>query len=123
MRAVHVGLFAAVAFYALGAATHGDELGTTRVSVLMQEGQTYNVEIVTDAAALVEKLEASSGRPSSADIRPDRLQSLLGHFDEKFRQRVNLAFDATEVRPAIAYAVSPGLDASSAPLAARRFTA
>jgi hydrogenase/urease accessory protein HupE len=122
MRAPHVALFAAVAFYALGAATHAHELGTTRVSVLMQEGQAYNVEIVTDAVALVEKLEASSGRPSSADIRPDRLQSLLGHFDEKFRQRVKLAFDATEVRPAIAYAVSPGPDASSAPIATIRLT-
>jgi hydrogenase/urease accessory protein HupE len=122
MRAPHVALFAAVAFYALGAAAHAHELGTTRVSVLMHEGQTYNVEIVTDAAALVEKLEASSGRPSSADIRPDRLQSLLGGFDEKFRQRVKLAFDATQVRPAIAYDVSPGPDASSAPIATIRLT-
>ena len=41
-----------------GAAVRAHEIGTTRVSVLFQEGRTYDIEIVTDAAALVEKLEA-----------------------------------------------------------------
>ena len=122
IKAPHVAIVAAFACYALGAAVRAHELGTTRVSVLLQEDQTYHVEIVTDAAALVEKLEASSGQPSSADTRPDRLQFLLAHFDEKFRQRVRLAFDATEVRPAIAYVVSPGPDASSGPIATIRLT-
>ena len=122
VKAPHVAIVAAFAFYALGAAARAHELGTTRVSVLFREGQTYNVEIVTDAAALVEKLEASSGQSPSAGSDPDRLQFRLAHFDEKFRQRVKLTFDASEVGPAIAYAVSPGTDASSAPMATIRLT-
>jgi hydrogenase/urease accessory protein HupE len=114
-------LCAALVAHVFGAAVRAHELGTTRVSVLLQEGHTYNVEIVTDAAALVEKLEASSGQSSPADSRPDRLQSLLTSFDETFRQRVKLAFDGYEARPAIAYAVSPGTDAASAPIATIRF--
>src|SRR5215213_8156546 len=39
------------------------EIGTTRVSVVFHEGRTYDVEIVTDAAALAEKLDASAGQP------------------------------------------------------------
>lgn len=104
------------------AAVRAHEIGTTRVSVIVQEDQTYSVEIVTDAAALVEKLEASSGESPSADSRPDGLQSLLARFDETFRQRVKLAFGTSQVRPAIAYAVSPGPDASSAPIATIRMS-
>ncbi|PWU04480.1 MAG: hypothetical protein C5B51_16650, partial [Terriglobia bacterium] len=47
-----------------GAAALGaHEIGTTRVSVVFENGRTYNVEIVTDATALAEKLEASAGAP------------------------------------------------------------
>ena len=104
-----------------GAAVRAHEIGTTRVSVLFQAGRTYDVEIVTDAVALAEKLEASAGS-SPADTRPDRLQSLLISFDEAFRQRVKMAFDASDVRPAIAYSVSPGIDAASAAVATIRLT-
>jgi hydrogenase/urease accessory protein HupE len=115
-------LGAAVVALLCGAAVRAHEIGTTRVSVIFQEGGTYDVEIVTDAAALVEKLEASSGLPSSADTRPARLQSLLTSFDERFRLRVKIAFDASEVRPAIAYSVAPGADAASSALATIRLT-
>ena len=37
-----------------GIALYAHEIGTTRVSVLLHEGRTYDVEIVTDAAALVD---------------------------------------------------------------------
>ncbi len=115
-------LCAALVALVCGTAVGAHELGTTRVSVLLQEGRTYTVEIVTDAAALVEKLEASNGQSSPANSSPDRLQSLLTRFDETFRRRVKLAFDASDVRPAIAYAVSPGTDAVSAPIATIRMT-
>src|SRR5678815_1036852 len=98
----------------LSAATvRAHELGTTRVAVLLHEGQTYDVEIVTDAAALVEKLDPSVGQQSPVSLSPDRLQSLLTHSDESFRRRLSLAFDARDVRPVIAYTVSPGADAMS----------
>ena len=115
-------LCAVVVALLCGAGVRAHEIGTTRVSVLFQEGRTYDVEIVTDAAALVEKLEASAGGSSPADTRPARLQALLTSFDEKFRQRVKLAFDASEVRPAIVYSVAPGIDAASAVVATIRLT-
>src|SRR5437868_2937857 len=108
-------------FYCLVLQAH--EIGTSRVAVLLHEdSQTYEVELVTDATALAEKLEASAGKQLPATIQADRLESLLESFDESFRQRVHIAFDASEVRPAITYSVSPALDASSAPAAVIRFT-
>src|ERR1700690_300637 len=47
-----------------GAPVHAHEIGTTRVAVLFPENGTYDVEIVTDAATLNDKLESSSGQPS-----------------------------------------------------------
>jgi hydrogenase/urease accessory protein HupE len=105
-----------------GAEVHAHEIGTTRVSVLLQEGQTYNVEIVTDAATLAEKLKASAGGSSPVDTCSACLQSLLTSFDEKFRQRVKLAFDASDVRPEISYFVAPRIDATSPAVATIRLT-
>jgi len=115
-------LCAAVMAILCGAAVRAHEIGTSRVSVLFADGGTYDVEIVTDAAALVEKLEASAGSPSPSGIHPIRLQSLLAHLDDRFRQRVKIAFDGSDVRPAITYSVAPGIDAVSAPIATIRLT-
>jgi hydrogenase/urease accessory protein HupE len=115
-------LYAAVLALCCGATLDGHEIGTTRVSVLFQADRTYDVEIVTDAASLVEKLEASAGGTSPADTRPAYLQALLRGFDEQFRQRVTLSFDSSDVRPAIAYSVAPGNDAASAAVATIRLT-
>ena len=106
----------------MGPAVRAHEIGTTRVSVLFQQGRTYHIEIVTDAAALVEKLEASAGLSPPAGARPDRLQSLLTSAGEKFRQRVKIAFDGLEVRPAISYSAAPGIDAASPAVAKIRLT-
>src|SRR5439155_1034921 len=105
-----------------GTAIRAHEIGTTRVTVLFHEDRTYDVEIVTDATALVEKLEASTGQRSSSDTDPARLESLLTRFDETFRQRVQVTFDTSAVRPAIAYAVSTGTDPASASAATIRLT-
>src|SRR5712691_12231103 len=105
-----------------GRAVCAHEIGTTRVSVLFQEGRTYDVEIVTDAAALVEKLDASAGSPAAAGTSPERLQSLLTRSGETFRRRLTVAFDASEVRSAIAFSVAPGIDGTSAPVATIRLT-
>ena len=103
-------------------AAHAHEIGTTRVAVLLHEGQTYDIEIVTDATALAEKLEASAGGQLPAGIQADRLQSLIAGFDDRFRQRIKIAFDDNDVRPAIAYSVSPAIDASSAAAATIHLT-
>lgn len=82
----------------------------------------YDVEIVTDAAALVEKLKASAGSSSPSEIRAARLESVLASFDEKFRQRMKIAFDGSDVRPAITYSVGAGNDDASAAMATIRLT-
>jgi hydrogenase/urease accessory protein HupE len=105
-----------------GTGMRAHEIGTTRVSVLFHDGRTYDVEIVTDAAALVEKLSVSAGQSSPLDTRPSGLESLLTGFDETFRQRVTIAFDASDVRPEIAYSVASGIDAASAAVATIRLT-
>jgi len=94
-----------------GTPVHAHEIGTTRVSVAFHEDRTYDIEIVTDAATLVEKLEASKG--SSA---------LSGFDDETFIRRVKLTFDASDARPAIAYSIRSGSGDASAAVAAIRLT-
>ena len=105
-----------------GIAVSAHEIGTTRVAVLFQEGRTYDIEIVTDAAALTEKLESSTGVSTPPSGGTDRLQGLLVHFDDAFRHRVKIAFDLSEVRPAIMFSVAPGANATSAPVATIRLT-
>ena len=46
---------ATLAMLSTGASAH--EIGTTRVAVVFQESRTYDIEVVTDAASLLEKLE------------------------------------------------------------------
>src|SRR5690349_5449483 len=92
-------------------AVHAHEIGTTRVSVRFQQDRTYDVEIVTDATALAEKLEASVGSALPAGTDAKRLQALLPGFDDVFRRRIKLGFDGLDVHPQISYAVEPPIDA------------
>ena len=108
--------------WAGGGVVLAHEIGTTQVSVLLPADRTYSIEIVTDAASLIEKLEASAGRPPGPDKTAAHEQALLGTFDEIFRRRLKLAFDGTEVRPSVEYSVSPPGDAVSPPLATIRLT-
>jgi hydrogenase/urease accessory protein HupE len=96
------------------------ELGTTRVSVLLRHDRSYAIEIVTDAAALVAKLEAAGGRPPGVDNDPARQQALLRAFDDVFRRRLKIAFDGSPARPAIDYSVSPPADGTSSAVATVR---
>src|SRR6185503_12798300 len=51
------------------AAANAHEIGTTRVSAVFEQGESYEIEVVTDALALVEKLDTLSGqtpRPGNA---------------------------------------------------------
>jgi len=115
-------LGAMVAALLCGTAVLAHEIGTTRVAVLFHEGRTYEVEIVTDAQALLDKLEASAGRSPVAETLPARLQTLLTSLDGTFRQRVKIEFGEVEARPEIAYSVAPGSDATSSPVATVRLT-
>lgn len=117
-----LGLFVVAIALMGGSAIHAHEIGTTRVSVRFNEDRTYDVEIVTDATALAEKLETIAGRTLNADTRPDRLQALLAAADENFRRRFAVTFDDAAARPAIGYAVLPAIDSASAPAATIRLT-
>ena len=73
------------------------EIGTTRVSAVFHQGRTYEIEIVTDAAALKEKLAGAL-----PDVGP------------QFRKRVKIAFGSTEATPEIAYSETPGSPSAAA---------
>src|ERR1051325_7309713 len=121
-RLVGPALCAVVIALLCTAGVRAHEIGTTHVAVIFQEDRTYDVEVVTDAAALVDKLEASAGASLPADTSSAHLESLLPGFDEAFRQRVKLSFDDSEVRPLISYSVAPGSDVASPPVATIRLT-
>jgi hypothetical protein len=99
---------ACAALLSCGTVAQAHEIGTTRVSAVFHDDRRYDIEIVTDAAALVEKIEAVGG--------PDR------PFDEVFLQRVTVAFDGVAHRPALQYAVSPPDDALSPSVATIRLS-
>lgn len=100
----------------LSAQSH--EIGTTRVMVQFQPNGTYDIEIITDASSLSEKLRGVPGDPLSID----QLKPALIGFEQKFRQRIKVSFDGTEVHPAISYQVTPPIDATSAIAASIRLT-
>jgi hydrogenase/urease accessory protein HupE len=91
------------------------EIGSTRVSVIFSEAGTYEIELVTDAAALIEKLH-TSGSPAPA-LPADRMHDLLASLDATFRTRVAVSFDGEEQRPTIGYSVVPPQDTTSAAMA------
>ena len=119
-----------IAWLALGAVAAAHEIGTTRVAARFEDGR-YAIEIVTDAAALVEKLDAVAGtsmsfpdaartfmvRDSTKSGDARALQETLAARDEVFRQRIAVAFDSAVARPEIHYTVSPAPDVGSSPLA------
>jgi hydrogenase/urease accessory protein HupE len=107
-----------------GAMLEAHEIGTTRVSVAFRNSASYDIEIVTDAAALVEKLEAVSGQAveNTSSRNAPVLQMLLKNYDEVFRHRMVAAFDGAAVSPSIDYTVSGTATATSSPVATIKLT-
>lgn len=98
------------------------EIGTSRVAVVFDQGRAYEVEIVTDAISLMDKLNASTGAAASSDTNPLRIQTALTKFDDVFRRRFQVAFDDAAVRPTISYAVEPGTGTGAAAVATIKLT-
>lgn len=101
------------------------EIGTTRVAAIFHNDRRYEVEIVTDAAALLEKLEIMAGHKESEPRTaraPAALQEKLAALEAVFRQRVSLAFDGVADHPVIQFQVSPPADAASPPTATIQLT-
>ncbi|MBI2188693.1 MAG: HupE/UreJ family protein [Acidobacteria bacterium] len=103
-----------VALLVCGARVAAHEIGTTRVAATVHDDRRYDIEIVTDAAALAEKLDALSGQR----VETHRVAA----FDDLFRKRVTVAFDGAADHPAIRYAVRPQSDASLPPVATIRLS-
>jgi hypothetical protein len=97
-----------------GASAH--EIGTTRVAIVVEARDRYRVEIVTDAATLLEKLEARVGGPTSGAAAANDLQRALTRLRDVFGQRATLAFDGATASPSIDVAVAAA-DRTSAPVA------
>jgi hypothetical protein len=110
----------AVLLLDVAAAAH--EIGTSRVGVQFDTDRTYTIEIVTDAASLVAKLEAASGLPAGSARDATGLLQQLRSFDEIFRGRLRVVFDGSAVRPLVSYAVAPAGDGASAAVATIRLT-
>jgi hypothetical protein len=108
------------------------EVGTTRVSALLRDGR-YDIEVFTDAASLLEKLEAVAGtrREAPTTLAAPVIEKRLTALDDIFRRRVAIEFDGSAVIPAIIYTVAASTDGSSSiatihltgewPAGARRF--
>ena len=94
------------------------EIGTTRVAVSFAPAGRYDIEIVTDAAALAEKLETVAGPPHPMGTTPAaQSDSQLAALDAVFRKRLRLEFDGSPAHPAISYAIVRSADALSPPVA------
>ena len=88
------------------------ELGTTRVALSIGEDRTFRIDIKTDAAALIEKLERTArraGHPLETAVLSERL--LL---ETVFREGFNLSIDGLRLAPAIDYIVDTPEDGSAA---------
>jgi hypothetical protein len=109
-----------------GAVLNAHEIGTTLVTAIFHDDRGYDIEILTDAASLVEKLDALAGVQPSSFLAPSlsaaALLERLRARDDLFRQRVAVAFDDVSAAPAIRYSVTPPADALSPPLATIHLT-
>ena len=109
-----------------GVDVRAHEIGTTRVSVRFEDDRRYEIEVVTDAAALLEKLETIAGRQPVAapqgNTAPAALKDRIAALDTVFRQRVAAAFDGAVTDPVIEYAVAEPADLASPPLATIRLS-
>jgi hydrogenase/urease accessory protein HupE len=92
------------------------EIGTTHVSALVEDGR-FDIEVVTDAASLAEKLDSVAGPRraggSPASTTAAAIRDRLAALDDIFRQRVTVRFDDSAVHANISYSVSPAVDDTS----------
>jgi HupE / UreJ protein len=112
----------AAALVVLSTTVHAHEIGTTRVSAVFHDGRTYDIEIVTDASSLVEKLQSSTGAAPNVPTTAPALESGLAGFTDTFAARCRVSFDGSPVRPSTFFSVPPGADGIFSPVATIRLT-
>ena len=101
---------AAVFVVGASAGAHAHEIGTTRVDLSLDAANHYRIQIVTDASALVEKLDATSGRMRELTMDAAELRERLAQSTEMFLTRARSEFNVPAPAPAVDYAVAPGTD-------------
>src|SRR5688500_4152986 len=89
------------------------EIGTTRVTVRFPTEDTFRIEVVTDAQALLDKLEALAGTARPNITQPDSRRFV--DLQQLFLDRVAVTFDAHAVRPDIQAVFAPPQDETSPP--------
>jgi hypothetical protein len=100
------------------AAVSAHEIGTTRVTLDLRDNETFAAEVVTDAAALVTKLESAAGTRVPGDPA-----STLRALESTFRSRVVVAFDEVPVSPlSVTFAVTEPDDLLTPAVATIRVT-
>jgi hydrogenase/urease accessory protein HupE len=114
-----LGVITGLCMLAWSATLSAHEIGTSRVLVAIDGSNRYQVEIVTDALSLLDKLEVLSGQSAGpiSDVPPVRIEARLVEFEPIFRQRVMLAFDGVSSQPSMRFAVVPA-DVTNGPAAA-----
>lgn len=117
-----VALTALVAMLCAGVTVGAHEAGTTRVTITITPDRRYDVEVITDAASLAEKLAAVADAPFPSGLSASALERAITAADGDFRERVTLDFDGTSVRPEISVVVQPAADITSVPAATIHFS-
>lgn len=111
-------LACATLLWCAGGVVSAHEVGLTHVIANFSSDNTYRVEVVTDASALLEKVEAiADAEPSAVGADAGALEHHLRELATVLGSRIHVTFDATDVRPALALTVVPGADALTWPLA------
>lgn len=115
-----------VVLTAAAATAEAHEIGTTQVMVHFHVASpggsgTYNIDVVTDADALLEKLETIADRPGPKPA-PRDFPSRLAALEDIFRDRVAINFDGVTVRPTIDFTVARSSDDLSPSVATVRLT-
>ncbi|MEQ1911013.1 MAG: HupE/UreJ family protein [Vicinamibacterales bacterium] len=101
-----------------GGVLSAHEPGATRVIAAFTSDNTYRVEVITDASALLEKAESIADvEPSAVGTDAAALERRLSALTDVLASRIHVTFDATDVRPALALTVAPASDALTWPLA------
>ena len=119
-RAIVVFALALAASLPLNLLAH--ELGTTRVSILALDHSRFDIQVVTDASALLEKMETVAGETPTGITDPPALQRKLESMDAIFQRRLALSFDGAGVQPALEWSVAPPSAPGGGPVATLRLT-
>lgn len=94
-----------LALLATGSAAVAHEVGTTKVVISIAGGR-YAVDISTDAASLLARLDSSAAAAVSRSLDAAEYERRLGAMADDIRQQVDLRFDDAVASPAIDVEVS-----------------